>query len=183
MNCRFALLVAFALLAGIAARRADADEGQRREQQAARQKHFEETIQPFLTRYCYDCHSDGADSPLKLDQFTKASEISTTGFKAWKNVHDKLYAHAMPPEDADLPPQAERDAVVAWIKETLDDYDCSGPTNPGRTTLRRLSRFEYKNTIRDLRRRGGTRRRFSDGRCRLRVRQHRRRDDAVAAAL
>ena len=32
----------------------------------------------------------------------------------------------------------------------LDQFDCTGPRNDGRVTIRRLNRTEYNNTIRDL---------------------------------
>lgn len=152
MSARASIAACLLLLAvaGAPWASADGDEAERQAKAAIRQKHFDEHVQPFLTRFCYDCHSAGDDSPLKLDQLTKASEISTTGYKQWKKVYTKLYGRAMPPEDVDQPDLEERDKVAAWLKATLDDYDCSGPTDPGRTTLRRLTRFEYKNTVRDL---------------------------------
>ncbi len=116
-----------------------------------RQGEFEGQIRPFLAKYCFDCHSgDAAEGELQLDVLKNAAEISTTSRKSWKKVHDQVFGHVMPPEDADQPSEAERDKIVAWLETTIDHYDCTGPIDPGRETIRRLTRYEYKNTIRDL---------------------------------
>jgi len=116
---------------------------------AARQAEFDERIEPFLATYCYDCHSgDAAEGELQLDALDDAREIASRQRKTWKKVRDKLLAHAMPPPDFDQPNEKERAAVVNWLSAAMDDYD--GPIDPGHETIRRLTRFEYKNTIRDL---------------------------------
>ena len=57
----------------------------------------------------------------------------------------------MPPERRkEQPTQEERDQLFRWINETASRIDCTGAHNPGRVTIRRLNRFEYNNTIRDL---------------------------------
>lgn len=116
-----------------------------------RQAQFERRIRPFLAKYCFDCHSDEtAEGGLALDGFAKAAEIATTRRSAWQNVHDQLAGHVMPPEEAPQPNAAERKEIADWLRAALEECDCSGPVNPGHETIRRLTRFEYKNTIRDL---------------------------------
>lgn len=56
----------------------------------------------------------------------------------------------MPPADQPQPSTAERIEMIEWISTALADRECAGPRDAGRVTLRRLNRFEYNNTIRDL---------------------------------
>ena len=59
-------------------------------------------------------------------------------------------ARQMPPVGEDRPDDATYDAVVRSLETTLDRSAAAAP-NPGRTaTLRRLTRTEYQNAIRDL---------------------------------
>ncbi len=55
----------------------------------------------------------------------------------------------MPPKDEPQPTGAEKDIIARWIKAHVFRID---PTNldPGRVTMRRLNRAEYRNTIHDL---------------------------------
>jgi hypothetical protein len=56
----------------------------------------------------------------------------------------------MPPEDATQPAAREIAAVVRKIEQSLAAADRQAAPDPGRVTIRRLNRTEYKNTIRDL---------------------------------
>ena len=95
-----------------------------------------------------------------------------------KNVR----AGIMPPADKPQPSDDERRLLEDWIKYGAFGIDPKDP-DPGRVTVRRLNRVEYRNTIRDL---IGvdfdTDVRVPAGRHGARVRQHRRRADALAAA-
>src|SRR5438477_10320478 len=55
----------------------------------------------------------------------------------------------MPPADNDRPTDQEKKLLAQWIKYTALGIDSHDP-DPGRVTLRRLNRVEYRNTIRDL---------------------------------
>ncbi len=56
----------------------------------------------------------------------------------------------MPPTDADPLPDADRQLLLEWLDSVLYDVDCGKSTNPGSVTLRRLTKYEYRYTIRDL---------------------------------
>ncbi|MGH7970224.1 MAG: DUF1592 domain-containing protein, partial [Limisphaerales bacterium] len=60
-----------------------------------------------------------------------------------------LRAGLMPPAKKPHPSTHERTQVLHWIKRDVFAIDPANP-NPGRVTLRRLNRVEYRNTIRDL---------------------------------
>ncbi len=111
---------------------------------------FGQQIRPLLEKYCLDCHGDeGAEADLRLEKYRGVIQIRDAR-TTWLKVLRQLQATSMPPADADQPTPEERKALVAWIDRTINTVDCSGPVSPGRVTLRRLNRHEYRNTIRDL---------------------------------
>ena len=61
----------------------------------------------------------------------------------------KIRTGAMPPAMMPRPDKADADGVVAWLEPELDRASVEHP-NPGRPTLHRLNRSEYRNAIRDL---------------------------------
>jgi len=56
----------------------------------------------------------------------------------------------MPPADAEPMDAASRQRMLTLIDELANAVDCVRNPNPGKVTLRRLNRDEYRNTIRDL---------------------------------
>jgi hypothetical protein len=68
----------------------------------------------------------------------------------WEKVLHKVHARYMPPAGMPRPDEKSYQALVAYLETSLDDWSAANP-NPGRTaTLRRLTRTEYQNAIRDL---------------------------------
>ena len=101
-----------------------------------------------LQRFCFSCHNDRARTGgLALDVL----EMSRVGENAgvWEAVVKKLRTGAMPPVGRPRPDNAETEMVVAWLETELDRAALASP-NPGRPTLHRLNRAEYRNAIRDL---------------------------------
>jgi hypothetical protein len=68
----------------------------------------------------------------------------------WDKVAQRIRTGSMPPADAEPLLQSDREWLADWIDTTLHHVDCSQGQNAGSVTLRRLTRFEYQNTIRDL---------------------------------
>src|SRR5262245_45205037 len=56
----------------------------------------------------------------------------------------------MPPEGKPKPSAKEQQIIQSWVEKGLAATDCTKNKDPGRVTIRRLNRVEYKNTIRDL---------------------------------
>jgi hypothetical protein len=110
---------------------------------------FHSNIQPLLEQYCYDCHADGANKGnVAFDGFNSDSE-ALTNRPLWSKAVKMLRARLMPPAKKPQPTLAQRDQVVQWIKRGVLDLDPRNP-DPGRVTVRRLNRVEYRNTVRDL---------------------------------
>ncbi|MCH2063648.1 MAG: DUF1592 domain-containing protein [Roseibacillus sp.] len=111
---------------------------------------FEKKIEPLLQDYCYDCHGDGSKKgDISLDRFKDLSshlENHDLWLRVWKNVRSGL----MPPAEEDFQPTSEeRRILTSWIEKRVLKLDPENP-DPGRVTIRRLNREEYRNTIGDL---------------------------------
>jgi mono/diheme cytochrome c family protein len=106
-------------------------------------------IEPVLKEYCYDCHGDGMDKGrVTLDQF--ASEEAMLGnHELWLHVLKNVRAGLMPPAKKKQLTADQKQQLEAWIKQAVFRMDPKDP-DPGRVTVRRLNRVEYRNTIRDL---------------------------------
>jgi mono/diheme cytochrome c family protein len=109
---------------------------------------FEREAEPVLEQYCYDCHGDGSKKGgVQFDEFKTDAEIRDHVF--WLRVMKNVRAGIMPPaKEPRVAPDDER-ALMTWIKLQAFSLDPAHP-DPGRVTLRRLNRVEYRNTVRDL---------------------------------
>jgi hypothetical protein len=107
-------------------------------------------VGPFVANYCLDCHQgDEPEGGTSLESLTGEAR-QTIDRKLWQAVVRNIEFQRMPPEDAEQPPAAARHQVVKQMQTRLRHIDCSGPTNPGQVTLRRLTRYEYRRTVKDL---------------------------------
>ncbi|MES2624726.1 MAG: DUF1592 domain-containing protein [Pseudomonadota bacterium] len=103
---------------------------------------------PMFENYCMECHS--------FDEFRGG--LALEGMKP-EDVHDnpdvfedvlrKLKIRAMPPRDQPQPSQQDRAQLIAALENTLDAAAAANPY-AGTTTIHRLNRAEYENSIRDL---------------------------------
>ena len=110
---------------------------------------FDKEVKPLLVNYCYDCHGDGMDKGgVALDGFKSHDEMLNDR-ATWLRVIKNLRADIMPPPKKDQPTPEEQEKIENWIKTAVFKIDMENP-DPGRVTVRRLNRVEYRNTIRDL---------------------------------
>jgi hypothetical protein len=115
-----------------------------------RNAEFANKIQPMISKYCLACHSGAeAESGLALSNFADAKSVFRER-RIWEKVAQRLELADMPPADSPQPSDADRKLVSEWINSTLKDIDCGKTPNPGAVTIRRINRFEYRNSIRDL---------------------------------
>lgn len=110
---------------------------------------FRKDVLPVLTEYCFDCHGDGMNKgQVAFDAFQSEAEL--VGKRdLWLAVLKNTRAGLMPPEKKPHPPAVDFQKLEHWIKQDAFGIDPADP-DPGRVTLRRLNRTEYRNTIRDL---------------------------------
>ena len=108
-----------------------------------------ERLGEFLEFYCYDCHGLGIERG-ELDLEVLEKEGLKANREVWEHAALRLRTRQMPPPDEERPTEEEYEELVTWLEESLDQEAAKNP-NPGRTeSLRRLTRFEYENAIRDL---------------------------------
>jgi mono/diheme cytochrome c family protein len=104
----------------------------------------------FIGRHCGDCH--GAESP-EADLALIFSDDDATlrrDRRTWEAAVRRTVAGEMPPADHPRPSAEEIDAFAAAVRGRLSEADRRAPPDPGRVTVRRLNRHEYRNTVRDL---------------------------------
>ncbi|MDA7905445.1 DUF1592 domain-containing protein [Mariniblastus sp.] len=111
---------------------------------------YEAHVRPFFKAHCIKCH--GPDkSKGELTLHTLDGDLgSGQGIERWEVVLEAIESGAMPPEDEPQPNQAERKAVVDWINSGLRAYVEKASSEAPAETARRLTNFEYENTMRDL---------------------------------
>ena len=107
-------------------------------------------VQPFLKKYCLDCHSTKAKKgSLDLERFVSL-DLMRKDVKPWQQTVEMLEAHEMPPKEKPQPTAEERKQIVAWVGGFLESEAKARSGDPGYVPLRRLSNAEYDTTIRDL---------------------------------
>jgi hypothetical protein len=111
---------------------------------------YRNTIQPFVAKYCTLCHNTKLKTGgLNLEAY-RAGPATLQEREIWERVLQKIRTGEMPPKGQARPAAAEIDAVSHWIENELARLDQNSKPDPGRVTARRLNRYEYNNTIRDL---------------------------------
>ena len=97
------------------------------------------------------CHAgDQPTAELSLDSFTDNRSL-VENRDIWERVLDMLTTGQMPPSDSDrFPPMEASESFVAHIEAIFEHTDRMAKPDPGRVTVRRLNKVEYKNTVRDL---------------------------------
>ena len=113
---------------------------------------FDVDIRPLLERHCFDCHdSYSKEGDLDLSRFTNEEAVMKDR-AIWRTVYEKIESHQMPPPDQDSQPlAAQRQELMQWIMDIASRPDVAlGVRDPGKPVLRRLTRLEYNNTVRDL---------------------------------
>jgi hypothetical protein len=108
---------------------------------------FRERVTPFITAYCLPCHQNRRPTRGGVN-FSPA--LKSPGHAAftehWKRADARVKAHDMPPKDALQPREADRQMFGEWLAKLkyLSEKD------PGPFVIRRLTKTEYGNTLRDL---------------------------------
>jgi hypothetical protein len=111
---------------------------------------LDQHIRPLLKQFCYDCHNaQKQKGDLNLEPVADDPKLYAHR-EIWEKVAELLETGEMPPEKKPQPNDAERALLLGYIDGQLSKFDCKQERNPGKVTIRRLNRDEYRNTIRDL---------------------------------
>jgi hypothetical protein len=107
-------------------------------------------IAPFLDKHCLECH----DSQTRKGNFDlealKFAPTDPRNLAAWVKVYDQVSSGEMPPAKKERPPLATQSAYLNDLQRKLIGADDARIAADGRTVKRRLNRFEFENTLRDL---------------------------------
>ncbi|MBC8352420.1 MAG: DUF1592 domain-containing protein [Planctomycetes bacterium] len=111
---------------------------------------FKRLIQPVLAEHCFRCHGpEKHEADLRLDNLD-VDFGNATSAETWHDVLNKLNLGEMPPEDEQQPSEAQFQQVVDWLTGGLELAAAAKRRSGGHVVLRRLTRYEYNNTMHDL---------------------------------
>jgi hypothetical protein len=103
----------------------------------------------FFASYCNDCHRE--DAKQQFDLTSLSTDFAVEGNRqSWLRVREQLVHGFMPPKEEKQPEVGERNQAIDWIERRLIEATKMKRQSVGRVPLRRLSRVEYENTVRDL---------------------------------
>ena len=110
---------------------------------------YRQEIEPLLTEYCFDCHAEGMKKgDFSMDSFGDLGE-HIKDRAHWFSVWSNLRAQIMPPSEEVQPSTKEIRKILNWIETEVFELDPKKP-DPGRVTIRRLNRTEYRYAVYDL---------------------------------
>ncbi len=113
---------------------------------------FARDVRPLLEQHCFECHGDEAKPKggVNLEHFKSDDDVMRDR-GVWASVFEKIESHQMPPPKRESQPtDAQRAQVLAWVRDVAAQPDPAlGARDPGKPVMRRLTRLEYNNTVRD----------------------------------
>ena len=116
-----------------------------------RQSGFDSVVAPFFKARCVKCHGP-KKSKGKVTLHDLGDGLSEgRDLDRWELILDLLKAGEMPPEEEnERPPEAELIEVTQWIEAGLRKAVSQSQKAHRAPQARRLTNFEYENTVRDL---------------------------------
>ena len=122
---------------------------------AVSEEQVEHSVAPFVAsyfkEYCWRCHGpETQKGDRRLDQFPAALTAGSDAAGLLQDALDALNRGDMPPRKKGVtqPPGKQTRKVIGWMTGYLGQL--TGAGSETRTVMRRLNRFEYVNTLRDL---------------------------------
>ncbi|NNE93191.1 MAG: DUF1587 domain-containing protein [Verrucomicrobiales bacterium] len=112
---------------------------------------FEKDVRPVLQKLCFECHGpDTQKADIRFDTLSP-DFLNGGGADTWHDALDQINLGEMPPAKAKIQPNAgERKILTTWLNEQLKLAAAAKRNAGGRVASRRLTRYEYANTMRDL---------------------------------
>ncbi len=104
----------------------------------------------FIKTSCVECH----DAEVKkggLDLTALGTDLAAGAvFSQWVKVHDRVEAGEMPPKNKTQPEPAAKAQFLTSLRGELMTAEQALTALQGRSTERRMNRYEYENAVRDL---------------------------------
>lgn len=111
---------------------------------------FQSEIKPLLEAACVQCHGpDKQKGKFRVDTLNpdlhKGGDVDW-----WLEVLNVVSNHEMPPEDEVELADADRSKLVDWLSAEVQMASRVRRAEAEHTSFRRMTRYEYTNTLRDL---------------------------------
>ena len=109
-----------------------------------------EEFHAFLKTYCAECHGETKQKgDRRFDQLNLSLEDDDT-LLDYQDILDQLTLGEMPPKKSKQPTVEEKKSVIERLTKTIASAQSKRSSTGRQSVLRRLNRYEYLNTIRDL---------------------------------
>ena len=107
---------------------------------------YADEVRPIVMASCSGCHAtEKRKGGIDLQAAMNASDVRRDA-ETWLKAVAQMEAGFMPPKSAPSLPDDERRELIDGLRSLL----AAGDPGAERTTLRRLSRAEYRSTVKDL---------------------------------
>jgi hypothetical protein len=104
----------------------------------------------FIKAHCLECHdADTRKGNLSLEP-PPGDFTDPEAFSRWVHIYNRVDAGEMPPQKKERPPRSQIRSFTRNLRDSLLRAERQQIADEPRTPLRRLTRGEYENTIRDL---------------------------------
>lgn len=111
---------------------------------------FHKNVRPVLAKYCFACHGPKKQKgDIRLDTLSP-DLINGRSAETWHDALNNLNLGEMPPDNKSQPTKAERLVLTGWMTAALKNAAAVRRSTGGKVVVRRLTRYEYNNTMRDL---------------------------------
>lgn len=109
-----------------------------------------EEISSFLEQYCVDCHGpEKQKGEYRFDTLgTDLTDLIT--LETWQGILDQLNLGEMPPAKQPQPSHVEAARIIDTLTPILEEAYANLRSTGGEAVIRRLNKFELRNTLRDL---------------------------------
>lgn len=104
----------------------------------------------FFEQNCLECH-DNETQKGDLDLTSLSfNMIDTQSLKTWVKIYDAISNGDMPPKKKERPEPSEKAALLNWLDTKLHSVNMNDLESNGRMRMRRMTRSEFENTLKDL---------------------------------
>ncbi len=109
------------------------------------------TVESFFKSFCIDCHGpQKSKGKITLHTLSDSDLVDGKNLELWETILEILQSGEMPPDNETQPTKKEREKMIVWINTGLRRFVENKDKQESPSTVRRLTNFEYQNTIRDL---------------------------------
>ena len=111
---------------------------------------FNKSIKPLLEKHCFQCHGPKKQKgDFRIDNLNP-DMINGPNADFWHEALNQINDGEMPPEDEKQFSEKELELVTAWLETELHKAAAHRNSTGGRQIMRRMNRYEYHYTLRDL---------------------------------